>query len=111
MSCRHQSTKLGTVLPNPLGERFLRNATFCKGKDLRNDLRVAGRELIGIQAEERHHRQESDALVSIAIGMVSHEAERASSGERRKIGTLTVMPFLPRLGESGFEEVLVSNAG
>lgn len=63
-----------------------------------------------VDAEERHHCQETDAPVPIAVRVVGHEPERVRHGEQRQIGALRVVPLLFRSCQGRFEKVLVPNA-
>src|SRR5258707_5547399 len=63
---------------------------------------------MAVRSKERHHRQESDALVAIAVRVVLHQAKGVRRRKHRNIRGVRVMPLLPGARQSRFEDVLVA---
>ena len=83
-------------MPNPIGKGLFRNSALSQSEDFSDDFSIGGREFVAIHTKKRNQGKEPDALVTVAVRMVSHEPKRVGGGERRNVSPLGVMPLLLR---------------
>lgn len=95
------------VTPEPRRELVFREPAVRQRNHGRHHVALGCRELLALEMKKDHHREESDSLVAIAIGMAGDDAETVRSRKTGEIARPGVFPPVPRPRESRFEGIFI----
>src|SRR5215831_6072589 len=76
------------VLRNPFAKLFLGEAACGKRSDRRYHFDIRRREIKTVDSEKRYHGEESDALLTVDVGMTLHKCEAIRRRQLRRIAFL-----------------------
>ncbi len=101
-------SKLSDPFTHPFRHRAFRCLTGSHGFHDTHNLHFIGLEPHVIEFEEDHGRQECDALVSIAEGVMTGDTKQVSGRQHCEVGLSAIRPLVLRPGEGSLERIFIS---